>query len=139
MILLPAVLSLLLGTLLVGILAKLVVRLVRHHRLAWRHAFAYGALVTVAGLAGVLLRFFSGIVLPGALGAAIAFAFHALMGGWFLGRHVQERDGRRTPFLRGAFLGVLIFVLVLAVGFVFGGLLALVDLQQGPAATLKGI
>lgn len=132
MILVPAVLSLLLGMLLVGVLAKLVVRLGRHHRLAWRHAFAYGALVTVAGLAGVLLRFFSGIVLPGALSAAIAFAFHALMGGWFLGRHVHDRDGRRTPFLRGAFLGVLIFALALAMGFVFGALLALLE-SQGTA------
>ncbi|XLZ67842.1 hypothetical protein ABT364_14875 [Massilia sp. SR12] len=132
MILLPAVLSLLLGALLVGLLLKLVVRLARSYSLAWRHAFAYGALVTVAGLAGVLLRFFSGIVLPGALGAAIAFAFHAVLGGWFLGRHVHDRDGQRIPFLRGAFLGVLVFVLALAMGFMFGALLALLE-SQGTA------
>lgn len=134
MILVPAVLSLLLGALLVGILLKLVVRMARHSSLAWRHAFAYGALVTAAGLGGVLLRFFSGVVLPGALGAAIAFAFHALMGGWFLGRHVHDRDGRRIPFLRGAFLGVLVFVLALAMGSVFGALLALLESQGAAVA-----
>lgn len=128
MILLPVVLSLLLGTLLAGLLVKLVVRLARY-RLAWRHAFAYAALVTIAGLAGLLLRFFSGVVLPGALSAAIAFAFHALMGGWFLGRHVHDRAGSRIPFLRSAFLGVLVLVLALAMSFVFGGLLALLETQ----------
>ncbi|WP_374582986.1 hypothetical protein [Pseudoduganella sp.] len=134
MILVPAILSLLLGTLAVGLMAKLVVRLARHGSLAWRHAFAYGALVTVAGLAGVLLRFFSGVVLPGVLGAAIAFAFHALMGGWFLGRHVHDREGLRIPFLRGAFLGVLVFVLVLALGFAMGALMGLLEAQQGATA-----
>lgn len=131
MILVPALLSLLLGTLFVGLLAKLVIRLARRYTLSWRAAFAYGALVTAAGVAGLLLRFFSGVVVPGLLGAAIAVLFHGLMGGWFLGTRVKDGDGQAIGLWRGALLGLLVFGAVLAIGFVVGALQGLLEVQRG--------
>lgn len=136
MILVPALLSLLLGTVFVGLLAKLVIRLARRYTLAWRTAFAYGALVTAAGVAGLLLRFFSGVVVPGLLGAAIAVMFHALMGGWFLGTRVKDRDGQPAGFRRGALFGLLVFGAVLALGFVFGALQGVMEVQRGTVAPI---
>ncbi|WP_342118743.1 hypothetical protein [Pseudoduganella sp. OTU4001] len=131
MILIPALLAIVIGTLVVGLVAQLVMLMSRRYKLTWRHGFEYGALVTVAGLAGVLLRFFSGIALPAALGAAIAFAFHALMGAWFLGVRAKDRDGHPAGFLRGALFGLLVLVLVLAAGFAFGALQGVMEVQRG--------
>ena len=136
MILVPALLSLVVGALVLGLLAKLVVRLWRGHSLGWRHAFSYGALVTFAGVAGLLLRFFSGFVLPGVLGTAIAFVFHALAGGWFLGARVKDREGRPAGFRSGALLGLAVFVLVLAVGFLFGALQGVMEVQRSTVAPI---
>lgn len=134
MILVPALLSLLIGALAIGLLAKLAVRVWRGRSLGWGQAFAYGALVTTAGVAGLLLRFFSGFVLPGVLGAAIALVFHALAGGWFLGARVKDGEGRPVGFRSGALLGLAIFALVLAMGFLFGALQGIVEMQGGTVA-----
>lgn len=131
MILVPALLALLLGTLAVGLLVQLVLRLSRRYTLGWRHSFAYGALVTVAGLSGLLLRFFSGVVVPGVLGALLAFAFHGALGGWYLGRHARDRAGHAVQFRRGAVLGLLVLLTVLLAGFLFGALQGLLALRQG--------
>ncbi len=131
MILVPALLALILGTLVVGLLVQLVLRVSRRYTLGWPHSFGYGALVTLAGVAGLLLRFFSGVVVPGLPGAAIAFVFHALMGGWYLGRYVRDREGRAIDFRSGAVLGVLVLLMVLLAGFLFGALQGLVAVRQG--------
>lgn len=136
MILLPLLLALLIGTFVVGCVVQLVLRLSRRYTLSWRHSFAYGALVSVAGVAGLLLRFFSGVVVPGVLGAAIAFAFHGLAGGWYLGRHARDSEGRSVQFRRGAVLGLLVFVMVLLAGFLYGALQGLMLVRQGTGAAI---
>lgn len=136
MILLPVLLALIIGTTLVGIVTKLAMMLTRRYALGWRHGFAYGALVTLAGMAGLLLRFFSGAVLPLPLGAAVAFIFHALLGGWFLGTRARGRDGQPLGFRRGMLLGLMIFVLVLAMGFVLGMLQGVLEVQRGTLAPI---
>ncbi|MDT9002473.1 hypothetical protein RQP53_24590 [Paucibacter sp. APW11] len=95
--------------------AKLAARLYRRSKLSWGHAFGYVLLFVVGISVMGLMKNLAGSAppLPLAIGASIAF--HALLGGWYLGSYARGADGNSLTFPRGAILAFLYFGLLLGI------------------------
>jgi len=101
----PAAFSLLplaLTAVLYAVLIKLAARLYRGSLLAWKHAFAFGALAMVVGGVGALLNFATGFILGPFLGMALGLTIQLALGGWYLGPRALASSGEAVAFKGGA-------------------------------------
>lgn len=108
-------LPLLLAVLAFGLLAKLAARL-RRARLAWPHAFVFGVLVFMMGVAGALINGNVFIFLPMPLAVLAALLMQLALGGWYFGQRATTQDGAPVMFRGGAILALIAFLLALGFG-----------------------
>lgn len=85
-----------------ALLIKLAARLYRGSLLAWRDAFAFGALAMLVGGIGTLLNFVSGFLLGPLLSIVLGLAIQLALAGWYLGPRVHARSGEAIAFKGGA-------------------------------------
>lgn len=93
---------------------KLASRLYSKSQLAWKHAFAFGAIGMVIGVLGTLLNAFTGSALPLVLAAALGIGIQVALGGWFLGPRVFSASGAPVAFKGGAIIAAIAVVIGLA-------------------------
>jgi hypothetical protein len=104
-----------------ALLIKLASRLYRRSQVAWKHAFAFGALGMALGVCGTLVNLATGNVLPSVLAAALGIGVQVALGGWFLGPRAVAVSGAPVAFAGGAAIAAiaavvsLVFAVVVAV------------------------
>jgi hypothetical protein len=95
---------------------KLASRLYAKSQLAWKHAFAFGALGIAIGALGTVLNAFTGSALPAVLAAALGIGIQVALGGWFLGPRAFSASGAPVAFKGSAIIAAIAVVLGLALG-----------------------
>ena len=101
---------------------KLASLLYGRSQLAWKHAFAFGAIGIVIGTLGTLLNALTGSALPLVLAAVLGVGVQVALGGWFLGPRVLSASGAPVAFKGGA----IVAAIAVAIGLALGVLVAVV-------------
>ncbi len=105
-----------------ALLIKLAAKLYRSSLLAWKHAFAFGALaILVAGI-GTLLNYATGFLLGPLLGIILGLAVQLTLGGWYLGPRTLAKSGEAVAFKGGVVIVAIGFAIIFALGAVAAAL-----------------
>lgn len=99
-----------------AVFIKLAAHVMRRTRLSWKHAFIFGVLVFVLGVAATFANVMTGQVLPLAAGIAIAFGLQLALGGWYLGTRARTAEDEPVGFRFGALLSLLGYAFTFALG-----------------------
>ena len=118
MALIPALVSLLLGTIVYAAFIKTAARIYRHTMLSWKSAFGFGALAMILGTVGTVANAFTVGKLPLLIVMSVGLGLQILVGAWFLGTRATNAAGHSVGMKTGAAIVAIAVAMAFAIGFV---------------------